>query len=107
MRTGSGRKSGFASGGGLIAVVVSLLLLALLLLVGTSAFGGGGTGGVAASANSSILSASSSETQLKLCAEGRDSSYGNPPSAAQQAKCVSELAGQISGGGASLPSGGS
>ena len=92
----SSSKSKFSTGGGLIAVVVGLLLVAVLLLLGMSAFGGSGTGGSASSANPSILSRSSAETQIKLCAEGRDSSYGNPPSPAQQATCVSELAGQIS-----------
>jgi hypothetical protein len=83
-------------------MAVSLLVVAVLLLFSMNAFGGGSG---ATTGNSSILSRSSTESQIKLCAEGRDSSYGSPPSSAQQAKCLDELAGQISGGGASLPGG--
>ncbi len=87
-------------------MAVSLLLVALLLVFSLNIFGsgsgtgGGGTGGAGGgSAAPSILSHSSAETQIKLCAEGRDSSYGSPPSAAQQAACVRELLAGISGVG--------
>jgi len=91
-------EGGFTTGIGLMAVTIGMVIVALLLVISLHAFGGGSkTGG------SSILSNSSAETQLKLCSEGRDSSYGNPPSPAQQAKCLDQLAGQIGGGGASLP----
>jgi len=91
-------ESGLSSGGGLVAIVAGLVLVAVLLLVGMNAFGGSGGGH-----GSSILSSSTAESQLKLCSEGRDSTYGDPPSQAQQAKCLDQLAGQIAGGAASLP----
>lgn len=47
----------------------------------------------------SIVSSSSSEQQLKLCVEGRASTYGDPPSQAQQAACTKTLADQIAGSG--------
>jgi hypothetical protein len=103
--TTNGGEYGFSTGGGLIAMAVGLVLMAALLLFGLGAFGGSGTGSGAPSANPSILSRSPAETQIKLCAEGRDSSYGNPPSPGQQAQCVSELAGEISGGAGSPPGG--
>jgi hypothetical protein len=81
-------------------MAVSLLLVATLLLFSMDAFSNGGGNG-ATSANPSILSRSRAESQTKLCAEGRDSTYGDPPSAAQQAQCVRALLGQASGGGAS------
>ena len=68
------------------------------MVVSLHAFGGGTAPG-----GSSIISNSPAETQLKLCSEGRPSSYGDPPTPAQQAKCLDQLAGQIGGGGASLP----
>lgn len=92
-----------------MAMAVGLLLVAVLLLFsmnefgGTSAVGGAGGGGGAASGRSSILSRSSAEAQIKLCAEGRDSSYGSPPSAAQQAKCVRQLLAEISATGSTIP----
>jgi hypothetical protein len=77
--------------------------VAVLLLFSMNVFGGGsGGGGGADSANPSILSRSAAESQIKLCAEGRDSSYGRPPSSAQQAKCVRQLLGEVSGGGPSV-----
>jgi hypothetical protein len=88
---------GFSSTVGLISMAASLLLMAVLLLIGMNAFNSGG-GSNASSANPSILSRSSAETEIKLCSEGRDSTYGSPPSSAQQAKCVRELLGEISGG---------
>jgi uncharacterized membrane protein len=97
-------QSGFATGAGLVAMVVSLLIVVALLLFGLNQFSGttasstGGTGGGSAS-GPSILSRSSAENQIKLCAEGRRSSYGDPPSPLQQAKCDRELAGQMAGSG--------
>jgi len=85
---------GFSTGTGLLAMAVSLALVAILLLFGMNAFGGAGGGG--ANNSTSILSRSSAESQIKLCAEGRDSSYGSPPSPAQQSKCLDQLAGEIS-----------
>ena len=85
-------QSGFATSTGLVATVVSLLLVSLLLLFGLGAFSGGN----ASTGNTSILSQSHTESQIKLCAEGHDSTYGSPPSPAQQAKCLDELAGEIS-----------
>jgi hypothetical protein len=78
-------------------MAASLFLMAVLLLIGMNAFSGG-TGSTASSTNPSILSRSSAETQIKLCSEGRDSTYGRPPTSAQQAKCIRELLGEISGG---------
>jgi hypothetical protein len=83
-------------------MAVGLGLVAVLLVLSLNAFGGGSSG-TGTTANSSILSQSSAESQIKLCAEGRDSSYGNPPSPVQQAECMNELAKQISGGGLSVP----
>jgi hypothetical protein len=68
----------------------------VLLLIGMNTFSGG-TGSSTSSTLPSILSHSSAETQIKLCSEGRDSTYGNPPSSAQQAKCVRELLGEVGG----------
>ncbi len=93
-------QSGFSTSTGLVATAVSLLLVAVLLLVGMNAFGaGGGTGST--TGNTSILSQSSTETQIKLCAEGHDSTYGRPPTPAQQSKCLTELAGEITSTGGS------
>jgi len=79
-------------------MAISLVLVAVLLVFGLNASGGGaGAGAGAGQAKGSILSDSSAETQIKLCAEGRDSSYGDPPTPAQQAQCTDELAGQIAG----------
>ncbi len=88
-------QSGFSTSTGLVATAVSLLIVAVLLLVGMDAFGGG-SGNGSTTDNTSILSRSSTESQIKLCAEGRDSTYGSPPTPAQQAKCLNELAGEIS-----------
>jgi hypothetical protein len=85
-------QSGFTTGTGLVATAVSLLLVAVLLLFGLDAFGGGS----ASTGTTSILSRTHAESQLKLCAEGRDSTYGSPPSATEQATCLNELAGEIS-----------
>ncbi len=80
-------------------MAISLGLVAMLLVVGLNAFSGSGAAGAGASgeAKTSILSQSSAETQNKLGADGRDSSYGDPPTPAQQAQCTDELAGQIAG----------
>ncbi|HXQ59434.1 MAG TPA: hypothetical protein VN799_05025 [Acidimicrobiales bacterium] len=81
---------------GLVAMAVGMGVLAVLLLIGMGTFTGGAG---APSAQSSIFSRSTTESQIKLCAEGRNSSYGDPPTPAQQAKCLNELAGQIAPGG--------
>ena len=102
------RQGGFSSGAGLVAMAAGMVIVAVLLLFSLNEFGSGsgsGSGSGGTTANPSILSRSTAENQIKLCAEGRDSRYGDPPSSAQQGKCVRELAGQISGGG-SLISGG-
>ena len=88
-------QGGFSTGTGLLAMAATLALVAILLLFGMNAFSGAGGGG-AATNDTSILSRSSTESQIKLCAEGRDSSYGSPPSPAQQSKCLGQLAGEIS-----------
>ncbi len=101
-------QDGFSSTAGLVAMAASLLLVAILLVFSLNVFGNGaGSGSGSAGAGGggsgapSILSHSSAETQIKLCAEGRGSSYGNPPSAAQQAVCVRELLAGVSGVGSS------
>lgn len=81
-------------------MAIGLGLLAILLLVGLDAFGGAGGEGVTSN-TPSIVSHSSVENQIKLCAEGRDSTYGDPPSPAQQGKCLNQLADQISGSNSS------
>jgi hypothetical protein len=82
---------------------VSLLLVAALLLFSMDAFSSGGTSNVTPG-TPTILSKSPAESQIKLCSEGRKSSYGDPPSPAQQAKCIRALLGQASGaGGATEP----
>jgi hypothetical protein len=91
-------ESGFTSTVSLISMAVGVLLVAVLLVFSLGQFGGGATTG-SAPAKLSILSSSAAETQLKLCSEGRDSTYGNPPTSAQQAKCVRALLGEVSGGG--------
>jgi hypothetical protein len=98
---------GFSSGVGLLAMAFGLIVMAVLILVGFNTFAGGGSSGTGGTTSNSlsIVSHSSAESQIKLCAEGRDSSYGDPPSPTQQGKCASQLAGQISGGGASLSGG--
>ncbi|HYA68857.1 MAG TPA: hypothetical protein VED63_09005 [Acidimicrobiales bacterium] len=89
---------GLATGFGLVAMAITLGVMAILLLIGFGTFGSGSAGsGGTGPAKVSIISQSSAEAQIKLCAEGRDSIYGNPPSPAQQSKCLTELAGQISG----------
>jgi hypothetical protein len=77
---------------GLVGIVVSLALVLVLTLLSAGAFSSSKGGG-----SPSVFSNSSTEQQLKLCVEGRPSSYGNPPSQAQQAACTSELAGQLGG----------
>ncbi len=94
-------ENGFSTGVGLVAGAVGLLIVAVLLLFSMNEFGGAGSpsaGGGGTSAGSSLFSRSSAESQIKLCAEGRASTYGDPPSSAQQAACVRQLLGQISGG---------
>jgi hypothetical protein len=85
---------GLSSTTGLIAVAVSLLLTLTLTLLSLGTFSGSSGSGTTA-----ILSNSTAEQQVQLCAEGRDSSYGDPPSQAQQAACDSEIADQAGGGG--------
>ena len=92
------REGGFSSSAGLISMAAGLLVMAVLLLFSMNVFSSG-TGGATTSQNPSILSRSTAESQIKLCSEGRDSSYGSPPSSAQQAKCVRDLLGEISAGG--------
>jgi len=83
------------TGVSLIALAAGLVLTAVLLMTSLNPF----TGGTATNGrtSASILSQSSTEIQIKLCAEGRPSTYGNPPTQAQQAWCVQQLAGQIAG----------
>jgi hypothetical protein len=95
-RTGRGH-GGFSTTVGLISMAASLCVMAVLLLLGMNTFSGGAASN-ASSHTPSILSQSSAETQIKLCSEGRDSTYGSPPSSAQQAKCVRDLLGEVSGG---------
>jgi hypothetical protein len=103
------KQSGFSSGVGLVAMAVGLLLVAVLLLFSMNEFssggGGGGAAGGGASGTPSILSRSKAQSQIKLCSEGRDSSYGNPPSPGQQAKCVRMLLGELAGSGSTIPGG--
>jgi hypothetical protein len=83
----------------LIALAGSLLLVLILTLLSLGTFSGGSGSG-----STGILSHSNAEQQIQLCAEGRGSSYGNPPSQAQQAACDDEIADQAGGsGGASAP----
>jgi len=91
-------QGGFSSVAGLVSMAVGLLLVAVLLLFSAGEFNGT-SGSGSTPAKLSILSRSSAESQLKLCAEGRDSTYGSPPSSAQQAKCVRGLLGEVSAGG--------
>jgi len=86
---------------GLVVTAVSLVLVLLLALIGLGTFssGSGGSG----SGSTGILSQSRAEQQIKLCAEGRDSSYGDPPSQAQQAACLDDIAGQAGGGAGGGP----
>ncbi|HTZ09672.1 MAG TPA: hypothetical protein VMB72_11395 [Acidimicrobiales bacterium] len=98
--TARGRgERGLSTGVSLVALMASLLIVAVLVLMSANVFGGGT--GTAGGHTTSILSTSSPETQLKLCSEGRDSTYGDPPTASQQAKCLQQLAGQIGGSGLS------
>ncbi len=91
IRHGNHDEHGFSAGVGLVASAMGLALMALLLVVGLNEFGGGSS--TKPGANPSILSQSNAQTQIKLCAEGRDSSYGDPPSATQQATCIRDLIG--------------
>lgn len=84
--------AGYSTGVSLIGVAVSLVIMAILLLIAVHPFGG--TSGATGTASNSILSQSSAESQIKLCAEGRNSSYGDPPTPTQQAWCVQQLATQ-------------
>ena len=86
--------NGFASGTSLIALAAGLVLVAVLLLVSLNPFATSTTNG---RPSGSILSQTSTESQIKLCAEGRASTYGNPPTQAQQAWCLQQLAGQVAG----------
>jgi len=82
-----------------VALAVSLLLALILTLISLGTFSGGSGSG-----STGILSNSSAEQQIKLCAEGRDYSYGDPASQTQQAACLNEIAAQAGGGGgASAP----
>lgn len=101
------RQSGFSTGAGLVGMAVGLLLVAVLLLFSMNEFssGSGGSAGGGAAGSPSILSRSNAESQIKLCAEGRDSTYGNPPSSGQQATCVRMLLGEISSTGSTIPAG--
>jgi|HubBroStandDraft_1064217.scaffolds.fasta_scaffold71642_2 hypothetical protein len=83
----------------LIGLALSLILVLILTLIGLKTFSGSSGSGSPA-----IFSNSSTEQQIKLCAEGRDSSYGDPPSPAQQAACDEQIADQAGGGdGAVVP----
>lgn len=84
----------------LLALAVSLLLVLALTILGIGTFSGNSGSG-----SHGILTNSKSEQQIKLCAEGRDSSYGKPPSQAQQAACLNEIAQQAAGGGSGVPTG--
>ena len=104
------RQSGFSSGVGLVGMAVGLLLVAVLLLFSMNEFssGGSGSGGAAGGGGSgtpSILSRSKAQSEIKLCSEGRDSTYGSPPGAGQQAKCVRMLLAEIAGSGSTIPGG--
>jgi len=100
-RRGRHGEGGMSTGVSLVAMTVSLAIVAVLVLLSSGALSGGTSG-----AKTSILSTSSAETQLKLCSEGRDSTYGDPPTPAQQAKCLDQLAGQIGGSGLTGEAGG-
>jgi len=101
---GHRRQSGFSSSVGLVAMAAGMVVVAVVLVLSLNVFGSGtGSPGGGGAANPSILSRSSAETQIKLCAEGRNSTYGDPPSSAQQAKCVRDLLGGISAGGPAGP----
>jgi hypothetical protein len=92
--------NGFSSSVGLVAMAAGLIIVAVLLVMSLNVFGSGTAGpGGGGAANPSILSRSAAETQIKLCAEGRNSTYGDPPTPAQQATCVRHLLGQVSAGG--------
>jgi len=90
---------GLTTGVSLLAMTISLAIVAVLLLVSMNAFGGGTASGPGS--QHSILSTSNAESQIKLCAEGHDSTYGRPPTPAQQSKCLTELAGEITSTGGS------
>ncbi|MGH9018049.1 MAG: hypothetical protein ACRDY1_09925 [Acidimicrobiales bacterium] len=89
---------------GLVALAVGLLILAGLVVLGTPGFGAGDdasvSGGGGPAAVSPILSRSKAETEIRRCAEGRASTYGDPPTPAQQAHCVRDLLAGISGSAA-------
>jgi hypothetical protein len=71
----------------------SLLVVGALIYVGFTAFNPAGTG-----KKPGIAGHTQSESQLHLCAEGKPSTYGNPPTQAQQSACISALADQAAGG---------
>jgi len=96
--SGRGGEQGISGVVGLILTAVSLALVLVLALIGLGTFSGSGGSG---SGSTGILSRSNAEQQIKLCAEGRDSSYGDPPSQAQQAACLDDIASQAGGGGGS------
>jgi len=99
-RTPRGRdERGLSSGVSLVALMAGLVIVAILVLMSANVFGGGA--GPKGTGATSILSTSSAETQLKLCSEGRDSTYGDPPTPTQQAACLRRLAGEITGSGLS------
>jgi hypothetical protein len=92
-------ESGLSGVAGIVIIGVSLVVVLVLVLVGSGALSGSGSGGAAPA----VFSQSHNEEQLKLCVEGRPSSYGNPPSQTQQAACTRELAAQLVGGSGGVP----
>ena len=93
---------GYSTGTGLMAMVAGLAIVVVVLMFALGSFSGGGGSGPGRIP--SILSPSSAQSQIKLCSEGRPSSYGNPPSAAQQSTCIRDLIGEVSGGSDASPS---
>jgi len=85
-------EQGLSSTASLIAITMSLLVVLILTLLDIGTFSGGSGSGT-----TGILSKSTAEQQIQLCVEGRNSSYGDPPSQAQQAACANEIAAQAGG----------
>jgi len=96
------RDGGFSTAVGLLSMAAGLVVVALLLVVSTTVFGGSSSSPGNAN-RPSLLSRSSAETQIELCAEGRPSTYGNPPAPAVRALCVRKILGQAGGAGAPVP----
>jgi hypothetical protein len=94
--SGRGDLGATTTGMGFVALAAGLVIMALLLLTSLNPFAGG-TASSSAGTSHSIVSQSSSENQIKLCAEGRPSTYGDPPTQAKQAWCTEQLAAQIAG----------